>query len=512
MVTPQEDLTKNNIISKDDYVKGIMSGIKQVADVIRETYGGAGKNVIVQSNLYPYHRVTNDAQTIVQAIQVKGFAEKVAVNFLKELCDKQDKLLGNGRKTTILILDKILEEGYKYEGDKNELKRELDALIPVIESEIDLQTKQITVDEVGDVATTASENKETGALLQKIYQKIGKNGIVQVQGSGTYETSYKETNGIRFDMTGMYSPDMVHEENIPKEKQTKAIYEKPIILVTRMKITNDDDLDPLLVEMAANGQKDLVIFTHGMDSNVASKLVNLHKSGRYNILIIKNTSIWRDFVYEDFGKCVGATVIDEITGKNFKNLNLQDLGTCDRIEVDENETIIIGNKDISRHIETLQVRGDDDSKLRLEWLSNKSAIVKLGSNSETDLSLKLLKFKDAIRSSELALKYGVTRGGGITLANLTKNLLNTEAGRILGEALKAPYIQIAKNSGFMGDMFTSDEIPENIVDASMTTKRAVRHAVGIASTILTSSAIVHLIPPTPEEIQYAIATNQNRAF
>lgn len=504
---------QNNIIDKEEYLKGMMSGIKQVADLIKPTYGSAGTNVIVQSKFYPYHQTTNDAQTIVQAIKVKGYAETVAGNLLKELCDKQDKLLGNGRKTTILILDKILEEGYKYEGDKNQLKRELDAFIPIIEAEIDLQTKQITVDEIGAVATTASENKDTGALLQEIYQKIGKNGIIQVQGSGTYETSYKETNGIRFDMTGMYSPDMVHEENVPADKQSKAIYEKPIILVTRTKITNDDDLDPLLIEMASKGLKDLVIFTHGMDSNVASKLVALHKSKRYNILIIKNASVWRDFVYEDFAKCVGATVVDEITGKNFKNLTLEDLGTCDRIEVDETETIIIGNKDISQHIATLQARGDDDSKLRLEWLSNKSAILKLGSNSETDLSLKLLKCKDAIKSSELALKYGVVNGGGRCLGEIAMFMPETPAGRIMKEALQVPVSQIIDN---MGDMKTSKEatgiFPENIKDASMVVKRALRHAVGIASTILTVSALVYIPEMTPLELEYEIAIKKSNPF
>lgn len=500
----EQKVSENNIISKDDYVNGMLSGFKQVSDVIRATYGGTGINGTVQSKLYPGHQITNDGRIIVQNIRVDGYAENIALNYLKELCDKQDKLSGNGRKTTILLLDKIIEEGFKYEGDKNQLKCELDALIPLIEAEIDHQTLQITVDEVGAVATTASENSDTGALLQEIYQKIGKNGIIQVQGSGTYETSHKETNGIRFDMTGMYSPDMVHEEGIPKDKQSKAIYEKPIILVTRMKITNDDDLDPLLVEMANAGQRDLVIFTHGMDSNVASKLVALHKSGRYNILIIKNASVWRDFVYEDFAKCVGATVVDETTGKNFKNLTLADLGTCDRIEVDETETIIIGNKDISTHITTLQSRGDDESNLRLEWLSNKSAILKLGSNSETDLSLKLLKCKDAIKSSELALKYGIVKGGGICLESIADNLPDTPAGNVLKEALKTPYAVNLANG--------VKEIPDSVVDASMVVKSGVRHAIGIASTVLTAPIILYIPKLTPLEMQYELESKKNNPF
>ena len=498
----------NNIISKEEYLKGMMSGIHQVSELIKPTYGGCGTNVIVESNLPPYHQVINDCEIIIQAVKVEGHAEKIAVDFLKEISGKQDKLLGNGRKTTILMVDKLLEEGYKYEGDKNKLKRELDALIPIIENEIDKQTKKITVADIEAVATTASENPETGKLLCEIYEKIGANGIIQPEGSGTFETSYRFIDGVRFDMTGYLSPFMVHDEQAVKDKvkETKAVYEKPLILVTKKKITTDEDINPILTEMINTGQKDLVIFTGDMDSGVASMLIDLHKSKRLNILIIKAPILWTNYVFEDFAKCTGATIIEDATGKNFKNMHLTDLGTCDKIIVDQDETILIGTKDITEHCQSLMNKGDEDSKLRLSWLTNKTVILKLGANSETDLSLKRLKTYDGIRSSELALKHGIVQGGGVCLWKIandkTNELWKSSAGRMLTLVLEHPY-NINQENG-------ATVIPDNIVDASMVIKKAVRHAIGIASTILTAPSLVYI--PEPTAVELALMNKQQNAF
>lgn len=468
-----------NIIKGKEAIEGTMSAINEVVELVKPTYGGGGSNVIIESKLNPKHLIANDAWTIIKDLKVNDPAQRIGLDFIKELISRQDKLSGDSRKTTLLLLNEILKEGYKADINKLELKRELDKLIPLIESEIDKQTKQITTSDIENVATTASENPEIGKLLQEIYQKIGKNGIIQCEGSGTYETSYRVIDGVRFDMASMLSPYMIHND------KSKAVYEKPIILVTKKKIMSDDDINPILNEIEIQGKKDLVIFASDIDTGVAQMLIDLHKSHRFNICIIKVPSLWRDYYYEDFSKCVGATIVEE--GMSFKNMHLTMLGTCDKITVDSDETILIGTKDISEHIAQLQQQGNDDSKLRLSWLNNKTAILKLGANSETDLSYKLLKTYDAIHSSELALKYGVVKGGGLCLINICNDLPKTVAGNIMSEALEKPYRQIIENG--------TGDIPENIVDASAVIKMAVRNAVGITSTILTASALIYL----PEE-------------
>jgi len=503
---------KNNII-QEEAISGMMEGVKLCSDLIRPTYGGAGTNVIVETKLYPFHAVYNDAQSIVQAIRVTDKAQKIGVESIKELCDKADKVSGDARKTTIIMADTILQNGYKSEMKKLDLKRELDKLIPFIESEIDQRTKSITVDNVKGVATTASESEEIGSLLQEIYKQIGPNGILTVEGSKTYDTNYVVTNGIRFESTGMLSSEMVHDEEAiaDKRKETKAVYENPLILVTKKKITTDEEINPLLREMRDMGKKDLVIFTNDMDSGVASMLVGLHKSKDFNILIIKAPTLWQDFVFEDFAKCTGSTIIHDASGLTLKNLQMQHLGTCGRIEVDGEDTILNGIADISDHIENLSNKGDDDSNLRLSWLATKSATLKLGSNSETDLSYKRLKCNDANRSTYLALKYGVVKGGGICLWDISNSLPDTEAGKIMLEALRAPLEQARKNYGLEINPYT-EIITEDIVDSSMVIKRAVRNAVGLASTLLTANAIVYIPDLTESEIALQKSLRQDNPF
>lgn len=502
----------SNIIN--DSVKGMMEGVQLATDLIRPTYGGNGKNIVIESNLYPYHMVVNDAQSIVQAVKVKDHAQKIGLDFVKELCDKADKVSGDARKTTLIMLEEILRAGYESPVSKLQLKRDLDALIPFIEAEIDKQTKQITVDDVYGVAKTASESEETGKILQEIYQQIGKNGIISIEGSKTYETSYKITNGVRFEMTGMLSPEMVHDEEAIKEKrkETKAVYEKPWILVTKKKITTDNDINPLLIELRNSDKRDLVIFTNDMDSGVASMLVNLHKSKDFNILIIKAPTLWQNMVFEDFAKCVGATIIEDSTGLGLgTKIPMSALGTCDRIEVDQEDTILTGIKDITEHLNALKEKGDDESNLRLSWLATKSAMLKLGANSQTDLSYKRLKANDANRSTYLALQYGVVRGGGMCLAEIADKILASTAGVILAKALVAPADQARENFGVTIDEYMK-LITDDIVDASAVIKRAVRNAVGIASTILTSDSLVYIPELTPQEMSYQIAMKQSNPF
>ncbi len=512
----------DNII--ENSTEGMLRGLSKTTSLLRKTYGGNGTNVIVESKLYPYNQVVNDCETIIQAMRFKDPAEKRMLAFLQELSNKQDKISGNGRKTTIIMAEEILKSGFESKLNKNQLKQDLDALIPFIEAEIDKQTKQIAVEDVYGVAKTASESEETGRLFQEIYKQIGKNGLISIEGSGTYETSYKITNGVRFEMTGMLSPKMVHDEEAKKDKrkETKAIYENPWILITKKKITNDDEINPLLKEISASENKNLVIFTNDMDSNVASMLVNLHKNGGYtdkfgnfnslNVVIIKAPTLWQNYVFEDFAKCVGATIIEDATGLGLgSKLPMSALGTCGRIEVDQEDTILTGITDITEHLNTLKTKGDEDSNLRLSWLCTNTAILKLGSNSQTDLSYKRLKANDANRSTYLALQYGVVRGGGCPLWDISNNLPDTEAGKILCKALQAPLEQARLNYGLEINPYT-ELITEDIVDSSMVIKRAVRNAIGIASTVLTAPDLVYIPELTPTEMSYQIAMKQQNPF
>ena len=484
----------NNITLQSKAFEKLLKGMEPAMQAIRLSYGPKGLNAVIEEDLPPFHRVANDCETIIQSIHVEDKYEKIGLDLLKELSSKANKDSADGRKTTLIIADTILQECYKQGLSGLQLKKELDELIPIIEEEIKKQTKQITVEEVGAVAEIAGESKEIGRLLSEIYKRIGVSGIIIPQGSGTFETSYDIIDGVRFVDTGFLSPFMVHDEEAAKagRKETKAIYENPTILVTKRKINHLNDINPLLEALTKQGKKDLVIFTDDMDSGVASILVKAHKDKVLNILIIKAPTFWKQYVFEDFAKVTGSTIVEDNSGITFKNLKLEHLGTCGKITVDKEETVIIPSVDFSEHVDNLKQLGDNDSKLRLSWLQTKTCILKLGANNESELSYLRLKCADAINSSVLALKEGVVDGGGLCLRIVATRMPDNQVGQIVATALANPYLQLIKNDGVV-ERYTDP----SVIDSAIVVRNAVRNAIALASTVLTTGIVI-VKPPRKE--------------
>lgn len=495
----------------------LAEGIRKACDMVAPTMGAAGTNVVLEHKLNPGHLLTNDGATIIQAIQLLDPIESIGLSFLKEAVERSNNNSGDGSTTTSVLLNAILQEGITSGVNTLEIKNSLDACLPLIEKSIDEQTRQITVEEIPAVATIAGENPGLAAILGDIYRVIGKDGIIHLEGSGTYETTYHLIDGVRFAGAGYLSPFMAHDDKARAggRKETRAVYENPSILVTKRKISHLNEINPLLAALQAQNKKNLVIFTDDMDSSVASVLIEAHKSHVIDLLIIKAPVLWKNYVFEDFAKVTGATLVEDASGITFKNLQLNHLGTCETIIVDKEETTVIGIADIADHLEELQKEQTTDSKLRLSWLTTKTAILKLGAKSETELSYLRLKAEDAIHSSRLALKGGIVAGGGVALRNAAKVLKNTIGGKILKEALNAPLTQIMTNAGADKPGFTGfeamqnnigfnaangkyeDMFEANIIDAALVVKGAIRNALGIASTLLTTSSVVTLPPQEP---------------
>lgn len=495
----------------------LAEGIRKATTIVAATMGPKGTNVEIESKEYPYHVITNDGSTIIKEIQLVDPIESIGLSHLKEAADRSNNNSGDGSTTTAVLLNALLEEGIKSGVNTLELKHSLDECLPFIEKSIAEQTRQITVEDIPAVAEIAGESKELAQILGEIYKTIGKDGIIHLEGSGTYQTSYSLIEGVRFIDTGYLSPYMATEGK-------KAIYHKPTILVTKNKISHLKDIDPILQALIARGDKHLVIFTDDMDSGVARALIELQKNEKRNIdiLIIKAPILWKSYVFEDFAKITGATIIEDASGTSLGNkFRLDWLGTCDTLICDKEETTVIGINDILEHIEDLEEMGTVDAKLRLSWLTTKTAILKLGAKSETELSYLMLKAEDAIHSSRLALKHGIVPGGGVCLRNAADNMPDTIGGRILKIALKAPVIQIIKNGGEepkTNNLFLKlEDIPywgvdvnkmkwvnmfdAGILDSSVIVLGAVRNALGIASTLLTTSSVIVLPPPTQEELR-----------
>lgn len=531
---------KSNVITGKQALVGMANGIHIAAAPVRGTMGSAGKNVVIQVDLPPYHIITNDGATIIEHTYLEDQLESRGLSFLKEGVSRSNKISGDGSSATVTILDETMQEGVKTDASMN-LKRSLEECIPIIESYIDSTKKEVLpkdIELVAQVATTASEDPVFGNLLAEIYSKVGKDGIIQpeyVLGKQGY--SYSFIQGVRFAHgCGYLSPMMVHDEEAIKEKrrETRAVYENPLVLVTKRKISNVREINGLLAKIGT--KRDVVIFTDDMDSQVASFMIATHQQRKMNpvadlprITVIKAPVLWKQYVFEDFAKCVGATIVEDATGVNFKNLDAEHLGTCNKIIIDKDETVIIGTKDLTDHIADLQKvvddgdTGDNDFARRISWLTTKTVLLKVGGMSDTQISYKRLKIDDTISSTRLALQDGIVAGGGVALLNASENLPDTIGGEVLKKALKAPIRQIVTNYGEdfsklqVGDTkgFDTragkvvDMFEAGIIDSALVVKNSVKNALSIAATVLSVDADIALPRKSEQEALLSMLTPKN---
>jgi chaperonin GroEL len=481
--------------------EGFLKGISKVSAIIRASYGKNGCNVSVEDYLMPLHKIVNDADSIIQSIYLDDPIEKRGLNFIKELSAKATKDSQDGRKTTIIIAEALLRGGFEQNIKGMKLKEELDSLLPQVLESIDKQSKRVKLEDIGMVAETSSRSSETGKWIAKIYQEIGRDGIIQIEPSGMEKTIYEVTDGVRFH-AGALTTSFYNSKD-------GAVYENPLILVTKQKIEKYNQIAPL-VEYIIKVERPLVIFTDDMDENIAVDLIKTHLAKKAKILIIKAPVVFKHYIFEDFAKCVGATVVESSTGLQLgEKLPLTALGTCDYLVSDREDTVLRGIKDITAHKESLRKVGDDDSLRRLEWLNTKTAVLKMGANSESELSYKLLKAKDAVSACKWALDSGVVIGAGESLrwAKGEIMMVKNQASDIFQVALEAPYKQLCENSNM--DRL---EYGDSVLDSALVIKNAVKNAVSLSGIILTTGADIRLREKTKEEQELEILTLKNRPF
>lgn len=513
---------ETNIKTGKQAVLGIANGVNIVANAVKLTLGAAGRNAVLWELHYPFHMVTNDGISIARKAEFEDPLEQIGANLIKEVADRSNKESGDGTTTSIVLTQAILNEGLKQDISGMQIKNSLDELVPFILEKIDEQKKDITEAEVEAVATISSESPKLGKIIGEIYTKIGKDGIIELENSRTYDTTYEIKEGVRIKDCGLISPYLANDAQ-------KAVWKKPKILITFDKIGSLADIIPLAERMDNAGiSKELVIFYDEMDPSVVSTLIANHIAGGFKVLLLKAPTLFKDLIYLDFAKITGATIVSAESGVTLKNVGLEHLGTCDKIVTDKDETTILGIKDISDHIAELKANGDDKSMLRVSYLTTKAAILKLGANSESELSYIRLKAEDAINASRLALSDGIVAGGGVCLRNISNQLPDTLGGKILKEALRSPFRQIAENAGII-DMADANSYTEtigvdakskrainmweaNIVDPAKVVKNSIKNAISVAGTVLTSEIVITKPKPKQEDMIAQIMEQQQRPF
>lgn len=485
---------RDNIYSGNEARTKLSEGFRKGVDAVKVSFGASGSNAIIEEAVYPFSRTTNDGKAILQPIKLIDPVENIGLNILKEVSDKQDHESGDGRKTAILLAGAILAEGMKAQGNAMEIKKSLDECLPIVLKSIDSQTKKITVEEVAKVATIASESESLGKLFQEIYQKIGSDGVIEFDNSNTPHTSYEITEGVRLLNCGFTFPYMANED-----KGRKAVYKYPKILITKQKISNLTEIDPIIKALVNSGRDELVIFTEDIDLTVSQALAYLQLQGvekneklvKFNTLVIKAPILWKDWIYEDFAKITGATIVNPGEGRTLKSFSLSWLGTCDKIVTSKDETVVIGSLPITEHLEKLMELGTDDSKLRVSRLKTKTAILKLGANSETELSYLKGKALDGRNASFLALNSGVVDGAGKTLFKIANELseIGSIGSEILFGALQRPYRQLCENVEGTTENVKKYDF-KDIFDPASVVKSAITNALSVASTILTTKVVI----------------------
>lgn len=479
---------KDNFLLGKKAVDKLIDGVQKGFDIIKGSYGSAGSNVTIRRDLYPYHESTNDGKKILEGIKLVDPYEMIGLNTLKEVADKCDKESGDGRKTAAILYSAILLEGQKSKEDSMEIKRSLEECIPRLKESLLTISKGITENEVGKIASIASENPKLGEIFQEIYQKIGSEGIIELDNSGIPETSYEITEGVKLLNCGFMYPYMAKSDN-----GKKAEFKDPYILITKQKITSMAQLDPVMKALSEKGTNELVIFCDEIELQVSQQLAYLSEQGAetrnglliFKTLVIKAPVLWKDWLFEDFAKITGATIINPPEGTVLQKLRIDQLGRCTKLVTTKKETVVLGTKDVQEHIKNLLETNTDEGKIRAARLQTKTAILKLGANSESELSHLRGKALDARNSSYLAMQGGVVSGGGSALYVVSDSLPNTIGGKILKKALQYPLDIINENMGNKVKVVEFD----NVLDATSVVVNSMTNAISVAATTLTIKAI-----------------------
>lgn len=495
----------DNLITGSEARGKLMAGVRKVSEAIGATLGTAGSNSLIECIESPGHYPTNDGATILGSIKLADPLEEIGRKILNEAVSRANKSSGDGSSTTCVLTAAIFEEGQKYlnESSPMEIKKSLEECLPLIESSLQVQKKEITVDNVSDVATISSEDTGIGQMIQEIYQKIGKDGVIQWDISKTPKDSYSIGTGITIN-------DATYVSSYMCDQGTREVrLMNPKVLLCKNKITSAIEFEKLFSDMAKNGEKGVLIFCEEMEIPVIIDLLQTQRVQGFRSVVVRMPVLWRDEWWEDLSLASGGKVIDSAAGLRLNQVTSAVLGQFEHVTISSGETIIEGTQDISKHLLALKVENTDESLVRAARLNTQTARYFVGAQSESALAYRRLKVEDAIWASSCALDGGVVPGGGVALFSATQTLpKDTIGGKILAEALKVPLRWIVKNAGgdidkiepriVSGRGFNSrtgevvDMIAEGIVDPTDVEINAIKNAIGVAADILTIRNVITL--------------------
>ncbi|MCI5674678.1 MAG: chaperonin GroEL [Ezakiella sp.] len=503
-------------------------GINKLADTVKVTLGPKGRNVVLERP-YGSPLITNDGVTIAREIELEDKAENMGAQLLREVATKTNDIAGDGTTTATLLAQAIVKEGLKNLAAGSNpmiLKRGISkAVDKTVESLQNASVKVESKESIANVASISAGDVEIGKLISDAMEKVGNDGVITVEESKSMGTTLEVVEGMQFDR-GYVSSYMVTDT----EKMVAEL-DNPYILITDKKISNIQEILPLLEQIVQSGRA-LLIIAEDIEGEAMATLVVNKIRGTFNCVAVKAPGFGdrRKEMLQDIAILTGATVVSSDLGYDLKETTVEMLGTCQKVKVEKENTVIVKGagdeskiNDRIRQIKAQYEESDsefDREKLqeRLAKLSGGVAVIQVGAATETELKEKKLRIEDALAATRAAVEEGIVAGGGVALLDTIEDvrpLLNETEGdektgvSIILRALEEPLRQIAENAGKEGSVIVEkvmsskrgegydaltdeyvDMIKAGIVDPTKVTRSALQNASSVASMILTTEATV----------------------
>ena len=515
-----------------DTRKALETGVNKLADTVKVTLGPKGRNVILDKK-FGAPLITNDGVTIAKEIELEDRFENMGAQLVKEVATKTNDVAGDGTTTATVLAQAIIREGLKnVTAGANPvlIRKGIQKAVEVAVEELKSQSRTIeTKESISQVASISAGDEEVGKLIAEAMEIVGKDGVITVEESKTMNTELDAVEGMQFDR-GFISAYMVTDVD-----KMEAVLNDPYILITDRKISNIQDILPILEQIVQQGKK-LLIIAEDVDGEALSTLVVNKLRGTFDVVAVKAPGFGdrRKQMLEDIAILTGGTVISSEVGYELKEADLSMLGRASSIKVTKDSTTIVGGAGEKANIENRinqikhlaeETTSDfDREKLmeRLAKLSGGVAVVKVGAATEVEMKEKKLRIEDALNATKAAVEEGIVAGGGTALVSVipaVEKLINELEGeeaigaKIIRKALEEPLRQIAVNAGLEGAVIVQNVInadPEvgfdaykeeyvnmidaGIVDPTKVTRSALQNSSSIASVFLTTEAAVAEIP------------------
>ena len=516
--------------------KKLLSGVDQLADTVKVTLGPKGRNVLLERT-YGSPLITNDGVTIAKEIELKDAFENMGAQLVKEVATKTNDVAGDGTTTATLLAQAIVREGFKNlaaGANPMVLQRGIKGAVDVAVNEI--KANAIPVKGRADIAQVASVScgdETIGSLIADAMEKVGHDGVITVEESKSMGTTLDVVEGMQFDR-GYLSAYMVTDT-----EKMEAVLQNPYILITDKKISNIQEVLPLLEQVVQQGRK-LFIIAEDVEGEALATLVVNKLRGTFECVAVKAPGFGdrRKEMLKDIAILTGGEVISEEVGLSLKDAQLAQLGTAATVKANKENTVIVEGAGSKEEIDArvAQIRAQmeettsdyDKEKLqeRLAKLSGGVAVVKVGAATETELKERKLRIEDALNATKAAVQEGIVPGGGTVFADAipaVQKYVKTLSGdartgaNIIARALEEPVRQIATNAGFEGSVVCEhvmkakkgigfnaaaeeyvDMIKAGIVDPAKVSRSALQNAASASAMLLTTEAgVVSIKEPAP---------------